>query len=206
MKNFFSRLFDRKVETDKIITIVSGLPRSGTSLMMSMLAAGGLEVMTDNLREADNDNPAGYYEFEEVKSLVNGEYSWITNSGGKVVKVISTLLPYLPDGYGYRIVFMRRAMKEVLASQRKMLINRGQDPDKVSDDQIAEVFEKNLRQVERWIETQPNTTRIDINYNRLMENPEPLVAQINEFLGGNLNEEMMLGVIDPNLYRQRYQK
>ena len=120
-----------------------------------------------------------------------------------MIKVISTLLPYLPDGYRYCIVFMRRSMTEILASQRKMLINRGKNPDEISDDQMAEVFEKNLQQIERWLQSQSNATRLDINYNQLMGNPEPLVKEINAFLGGGLTIEKMLTVIDPSLYRQR---
>ena len=174
--------------------------------MMSMLAAGGLEVLTDHLRAPDDDNPVGYFELEEVKKLTKGDPSWLARSNGKAVKVISTLLPYLPDGYHYRIIFMRRAMPEVLASQRKMLINRGENPDKVSDDQMAEIFEKNLQQTERWINSQAKATRIDIDYRQLIDNPRPLVAEINKFLGGGLNEDKMLGVIDPSLYRQRSSK
>ena len=120
--------------------------------------------------------------------------------------MISTLLPYLPNGYPYRIIFMRRAMEEVLASQRKMLINRGENPDKVSDDQMAEMFQKDLQQSERWINSQAHATRIDINYKQLIANPRPLVAQTNSFLGDGLDEDKMLGVIDPSLYRQRSSK
>jgi hypothetical protein len=202
MKNIYTRLFGKKYH-NQFITIVSGLPRSGTSLMMSMLAAGGLEVVTDNLRMADDDNLNGYFEFEEVKNLIKGEYNWIATSHGRVVKVISSLLPYLPSGYHYRIIFMRRAFKEILASQRKMLINRGENPDRVGDDQMAEIFEKNGQQVERWIDSQANTSRIDISYNQLMENPRPLIAKINGFLGGGLDEKKMMEVINPSLYRQR---
>jgi len=174
--------------------------------MMSMLAAGGFEVLTDHLRTPDDDNPVGYFELEEVKKLINGEHSWLARSSGKAVKVISTLLPYLPDGYHYRIIFMRRAMEEVLASQRRMLINRGENPDKISDDQMAEMFEKNLQQTERWINSQAHATRIDINYEQLISDPRPLVTGINKFLGGGLDEDRMLGVIDPSLYRQRSSK
>lgn len=84
-----------------------------------------------------------------------------------------------------------------------MLINRGKNPDEISDDQMAEVFEKNLQQIERWLQSQSNATRLDINYNQLMGNPEPLVKEINAFLGGGLTIEKMLTVIDPSLYRQR---
>ena len=202
MKNKFLQLFEKR-ERLPFIPIVSGLPRSGTSLMMSMLAAGGLAVMTDHLRIADDDNPVGYFELEDVKKLINGEHSWLAQSNGKAVKVISTLLPYLPDGYHYRIIFMRRPMEEVLASQRKMLINRGENPDKVSDDQMAEMFKGNLQQSERWMNSQSYATRIDINYRQLVTHPRPLVAEINTFLGGGLDEDKMLGVIDPSLYRQR---
>jgi len=174
--------------------------------MMSMLAAGGLEVLTDQLRAPDDDNPVGYFELEEVKKLIKGEHSWLARSNGRAIKVISTLLPYLPDGYRYRIIFMRRAIEEVLASQRRMLINRGENPDKVSDDQMAEIFEKDLQQSERWINSQAHATRIDINYRQLIANPRPLVAEINKFLGGGLYEDKMLGVIDPSLYRQRSSK
>ena len=205
MKRIYSRLFE-KGDHHPFIPIVSGLPRSGTSLMMSMLAAGGLEVLTDHLRTADDDNPVGYFELEDVKKLIKGEHSWLSRSNGKAVKVISTLLPYLPDGYHYRIIFMRRAIEEVLASQRRMLINRGENPDKISNAQMAEVFEKNLQQTERWINSQAHASRIEINYKKLIDNPSPLVAEINKFLGGGLDEEKMVGVIDPSLYRQRSSK
>jgi hypothetical protein len=205
MKSIYLRLFQKR-DHHPFVPVVSGLPRSGTSLMMSMLAAGGFEVLTDHLRTPDDDNPVGYFELEEVKRLINGEHSWLARSNGKAVKVISTLLPYLPDGYYYRIIFMRRAMEEVLASQRRMLINRGENPDKVSDDRIAEVFERNLQQTERWINSQAHATRIDINYEQLIDNPRPLVTEINGFLGGGLDEDRMLGVIDPSLYRQRSSK
>lgn len=205
MLNKISRLFEKK-EQHAFIPIVSGLPRSGTSLMMNMLAASGLQALTDQLRTADDDNPVGYFELEDVKKLIQGEHSWLANSNGKAVKVISTLLPYLPDGFNYRIIFMRRAMEEVLASQRKMLLNRGEDPDKISDAQMAEYFEKNLQQSERWLNSHPNAARIDINYQQLIANPRPLVAEINRFLGGSLDEDQMLGAIDPSLYRNRSKK
>lgn len=205
MNKLFSQLFEKKQQR-AFIPIVSGLPRSGTSLMMNMLAAGGVEPLTDELRTADDDNPVGYFEFEDVKKLIQGENSWLARSNGKAVKVISTLLPYLPDGYNYRIIFMRRAMQEVLASQRKMLVNRGEDPNKISDTQMAEYFEKNLQQSERWLNSHPNAKWIDINYKQLIANPKPLVAEINRFLDGGLDEDKMLAAIDPSLYRNRATK
>lgn len=202
IKNIYSRLVEKK-DHHAFITVVSGLPRSGTSLMMNMLAAGGLEVLTDQLRVADDDNPVGYFELEAVKKLINGEHSWLAKSNGKAVKVISTLLPYLPNDSHYRVIFMRRAIEEVLASQRKMLINRGENPDKVRDGEMAEIFKKDLQQSERWINSQDHVTRLDVNYKQLIDHPRPLVAEINRFLGGLLDENKMLGVIDPSLYRQR---
>jgi hypothetical protein len=115
------------------VVVVSGLPRSGTSMLMNMLDAGGIPPLTDNLRAADDDNPRGYYEFEPVKKLREGDFSWLPNAQGKSVKIISALLAYLPPTETFQVLFMQRAIPEILASQRRMLINRGEDPDKVSD-------------------------------------------------------------------------
>ena len=98
---------------------------------------------------------------------------------------------------------MRRAIEEVLASQRKMLINRGENPNKITDTQMADVFKMDLQQSERWITSQSHVIRMDIHYKQLIKHPSPLIAEINKFLGGNLDEGKMLGVIDPSLYRQR---
>ena len=127
MKGLFQKL--SKSGKDEFITVVSGLPRSGTSMMMKMLEAGGIPPVTDELRTADEDNPKGYYEFERVKAMDQGDTSWVVGARGKVVKVISALLKHLPPGEQYRVVFVRRNMPEILASQRKMLIHRGEDPD-----------------------------------------------------------------------------
>lgn len=179
--------------------------------MMNMLAAAGMDIVTDHIRSADIDNPGGYYEFEPVKNLYKADksasdLSWLPEVRGKVVKVISTLLPYLPGNFRYRIIFMRRNMAEILASQKKMLINRGEDPEKISDDQMAMIFNKNLHQVEEWISSHPNVSRIDVNYNQLLQDPAPIIEQVNQFLGGNLETEKMAQVINPDLYRQRLAK
>ena len=188
---------------DQIITVVSGLPRSGTSMMMKMLEAGGIPPVTDNLRTADEDNPKGYYEFERVKQLTKGDIEWLVDAPGKVVKVIAALLPYLPATYRYRVVFMQRDMTEVLASQRQMLIRRGEDPNKIPDEIIAKLFEKHLRQVNEWVAQQSNVERLDVNYNEMLKNPAPFITQINAFLGGNLDTAQMAQVVDPSLHRQR---
>lgn len=184
------------------ITIVSGLPRSGTSMMMKMLEAGGLEVMTDNLRQADEDNPKGYYELEVVKELEHNK-EWLKDAQGKVVKIISQLLKELPPNYTYKIVFMRRHMNEILASQRQMLIRRGEPTDTISDEKLAKMFEMHLLQVENWLAKQPNMDVLYVHYNEILENPAEHVPRVNAFLGGDLDTEKMMSVVDRSLHRQR---
>jgi len=185
------------------ITVVSGLPRSGTSLMMKMLVMGGMPALTDQVREADDDNPEGYYEYERVKSIKNGDIAWLELAQGKVVKVIAALVVHLPATYQYRVVFMKRAMPEILASQRKMLIRRGEDPDKISDEEMGRLFQKHLQQVENWMDSQPNIQRLDISYNTLLKEPLPEIDRINRFLGGWLDAGKMGEAIRLDLYRQR---
>jgi hypothetical protein len=185
------------------ITIVSGLPRSGTSMMMKMLEAGGLPLLIDNTRIPDEDNPTGYYEFEPVKKLDQGNFDWLADAQGKALKVIAALLAHLPSTFTYQIIFMRRDMYEILASQRKMLLNRGEDPNKIDDDEMANLFKRHLFKVIKWIDDQPNMRKIDVNYNQLLKDPGPQAEKINRFLGNVLDIERMLNVINPGLYRQR---
>ena len=199
------QVFGNNRQEDKPIFIVSGLPRSGTSMMMKVLEAGGLSPLVDNIREADTDNPKGYYEFERVKKLPKGDVAWLEEARGKVVKVLAILLFHLPDDYNYRVVFMRRAMSEILASQRKMLVNRGEDPDKVSDEEIARLYEKYFRQASTWLNEQSNVERIDIDYNQFVTDPLSQIEALNRFFGNTLNVEAMVNVVDPKLYRQRKQ-
>ena len=186
----------------EFITIVSGLPRSGTSMMMSALVAGGLQALTDNIRTADEDNPKGYYELEKVKEL-DRDNSWLENARGKVVKIISALLKRLPDSYQYKIIFMRRNMDEILASQRQMLIRRNEPTDKVSDERMAEMFGKHLRDVEAWLERQSNMDVLYVSYNEMLDNPDSSIEMINSFLGGALDKEKMTSAVDRKLHRQR---
>jgi hypothetical protein len=185
------------------VIVVSGLPRSGTSMMMKMLEAGGIPALTDNLRTADEDNPRGYYEFEAVKKLREGDFSWAAQAEGKAVKVISGLLTYLPPEYPYQVLFMLRAMPEILASQRKMLVRRGEDPNKISDSEMAQTFEKHLDQVTTWLDAQKNIQSLYVDYNRLLCEPQPVVQQIGRLLGGKVSSAAMLSAIDPNLYRNK---
>ncbi len=202
--NFFRDLFGHQPSKlpPHTVVIVSGLPRSGTSMMMKMLEAGGLPLLSDGLRTADTDNPEGYYEFERVKQLDKGDVAWLAEAEGKVVKVISALLEHLPSGYQYRVVFMNRRMEEVLASQRKMLAHRG-EPSDISDEKLAELLDKHLRKVKGWLAAQPNFRLLEVDYNAMLADPRPFAAQVNRFLGGVLDEAAMAGMVNPALYRNR---
>ncbi len=184
------------------IIIVSGLPRSGTSLMMSMLSAGGLELLTDGIRTPDEDNPKGYFEFERVK-LIEHDQGWLADARGKAVKMIAELLKHLPSNYNYKVIFMRRSMEEILASQREMLARRGEPTDKVSDEDMAKMFAGHLEKVQDWIARQPNVDALYVSYNDLLSDPIPQAQSVNRFLGGTLNVDRMVSTIEPSLYRQR---
>ncbi len=194
-------LFKRRPPSPPIV-IVSGLPRSGTSMMMKLLEAGGLQIMTDNLRLADEDNPKGYYELERVKALRNGDDAWIKEAPGKVVKVISSLLEYLPASYTYKVIFMRREIKEILASQKQMLLRRG-EPAESDDRKMAENFQEHLKRVRVWLANQPNMEVLYVDYNALMRDPAPHVQAVADFLGLQDRLEAMLAVPDASLYRQK---
>jgi hypothetical protein len=186
------------------IIVVSGLPRSGTSMMMKMLEAGGLEILTDNERAADEDNPKGYYEFERVKKMKEGDVSWIGTADGKVVKVISALLGYLPKNRQYRVIFMEREIDEVLASQKKMLVRRGESADKVDDKTLAGIFADHLKQIKTWLGSQPNIKTLFIRYSDLISDPSRVDAVI-KFLDLPLNADAMRVVPDKELYRNKKQ-
>jgi len=198
------KLFSSKKPTPnkQPIVVVSGLPRSGTSMMMKMLAEGGLSTVTDAIRAADDDNPNGYFEFERVKQMTAGDRAWLDESGGKVVKVISALLEHLPAGYSYKVIFMEREIREVLASQKKMLDNRGEQ-NKVTDAEMEEQYRAHLAAVKPWLARQPNMDVLYVGYNAMMSDPEPYCHRIVEFLGLPLHFEKMLAVPNERLYRNR---
>ena len=201
MRNLFESL--RKPKSPEFITVVSGLPRSGTSMMMKILEAGGLPPLTDNLRTADEDNPKGYFEFERVKKMPDGDISWVEDAQGKAVKVISALLEHLPPAYSYRVLFMQRKIDEILASQKQMLVRSGKPTDQVSDEQLAEMYGKHLAKVKAWLDEQTNFSVNYLDYNAMLADPTKYARQVNQFLDISLNPQEMAGVVDPNLYRQR---
>lgn len=185
------------------ITIVSGLPRSGTSMMMSMLQAGGMELLIDGVRTADEDNPKGYYEFELVKKIKDDQ-TWLDNARGKAVKLISQLVRELPtSGYRYDVIFMRRNIDEILRSQTEMLKRRGTHDPSVSDDEIRRMFIVHLDQIVTWMNQQSCIRTLFVNYNKMVKDAAPAVQQVVEFLGGDLDAAAMTAVVDRSLYRQR---
>lgn len=186
------------------IIIVSGLPRSGTSMLMNMLRAGGLEILTDNQRKADADNPRGYYEFEGVKKLAKDK-GWISGSMGRGLKVVSPLLKHLPASYSYKVLFMLRNMQEVLASQNQMLVRRGEQKS-LSDEETLKLWENHLSEIRNWLQAQPNFDILYLMYHNIIRDAENCCSRINLFLGNRLNETSMVSGVDPSLYRQRVQR
>lgn len=187
---------------DGFVNIVSGLPRSGTSLMMKMLEAGGIDVLVDNIREADVDNPKGYYEYERVKKLPE-DTQWLPLAKGKVVKVLAELIKHLPEGYNYRIVFMMRDLDEIIDSQRKMIIRRGEDPDAVPDQEMRILLRTYLKNLKIHVRKQDNMEACFISYNDLMSDPEMSIDEINDLFNGELDKKAMHRSIDTDLYRNR---
>lgn len=184
-----------------MITVVSGLPRSGTSLVMQMLKAGGIPILGDELRPADEDNPRGYLEYAKVKSLER-DATWMSEAEGKAVKIISFLLPKLPSEFEYRVIFVRRNLTEILRSQEKMLERRGQPPGP-SAEIMAAHFEKHLQTVEQWLSGQSNIQVLYCHHAELMDRPAEVVAAIPQFLKLRMNTEAMAACVDPDLHRQR---
>jgi hypothetical protein len=185
-----------------MIAIVSGLPRSGTSLMMQMLDAGGLPVLSDGERKADTDNPKGYLEWERIKQVPKNP-GLIAEAEGKVVKVISQLILSLPASHEYRIVFMQRPLPEVLRSQDEMLRRRG-NADSITDTSaIEEAFQRHLIEVNKWLADQANVRTLRVHYHRVLREPKAAAEEVAAFLEVPLDIEAMVRQVDGSLYRNR---
>jgi hypothetical protein len=184
-----------------MITIVSGLPRSGTSLMMQMLAAGGMVILTDSERKPDVDNPRGYCEWEPAK-LLPKQPELIDQAEGKAVKVISQLLLSIPRGRDYKVIFMERPLPEILDSQDEMLRRRGK-PDSVSHEALTSAFKDHLTEVSTRLENRPDIPVLRMGYRRLVNDPTGNSKSINDFLALDLNIEAMARQVDLLLYRNR---
>lgn len=184
------------------ITVVSGLPRSGTSLMMQMLYAGGMPVLTDNRRVADAHNPHGYFEDDRVRRLAE-DSSWIGEARGKAVKIIYRLLQSLPASYDYRVIFMLRQMQEIFDSQQDMLISVGSEASAQDRAQMIRALSADLERVRTQTASQPNFRRLDVTYADVLRSPAASAERISEFLGGGLDVAAMVSAVDPKLYRHR---
>jgi len=194
------------VDPAEIITIVAGLPRSGTSMMMQMLVAGGISPLTDGNRVADASNPKGYYEYDKATQL-GSDINWLSEGKGKVVKIVAQLLPLLPkeiDGNPahYRIVFMERNLDEVVASQRTMLDRDGRQGAKLERADLAKVFQGQLDKVHGMIE-QRSIPCIRINHADVIQDAGTVAGNLNGYFGGALDESAMTAVVDPSLYREK---
>jgi hypothetical protein len=190
---------------NSFVTVVSGLPRSGTSLMMQMLDAGGMPVLTDGIRTADEDNPRGYMELEAVKRTKE-DSSWVSGAQGKAVKMVYLLLRDLPAAYNYRVILMRRDLAEVVASQRAMLSRLGRPGADLSDSRMAAIFEAQLSETTEWLRAQRNFSVLDVDYRDCLQSPDRVASGVNVFLGGMLNKKQMASAVDVSLYRRSSNK
>lgn len=189
-----------------MITVVSGLPRSGTSLMMQMLVAGGMPVLCDACRPADEHNPRGYLEFRKVRSLKN-DGAWLHEAEGQAIKVVSQLLYHLPSGHDYRVIFMRRDLNEVLLSQEKMLAGLNQ-PSGPERNAMKLHFTRHLEELEKWLSGQTSFRVLDCSYQDLIRTPIETAQTVAGFLNAGrntmlLDPQSMVRAIEPSLYRQR---
>jgi len=193
----------RNFRYGKPVTVVSGLPRSGTSMLMKMLVAGGLPVLTDNIRTSDTDNPGGYFEHERVKDLENEQdKSWLRDARGKSIKVISHLLPSLPEDNYYRVILMRRDLDEIIASQNIMLSNRAEE-NPVEDQKAKDLFSRHLIDTKVLARRKPNFELLELHYREVLEDPLRCAQEISDYLGAGLDTEAMARMVNPDLYRNR---
>lgn len=181
----------------KPVVLVSGLPRSGTSMMMQMLHAGGAEILTDNQRSADINNPKGYLEYEPVKKLAQ-DSAWMKEAQGKTIKVIAQLLQHLPMDQDYKVIFMQRELNEVLKSQQVMLNKSDKNAYPLG---LASIFNKQVKNIKDWLERQPNIEVLYVNYTDAMDNSLNESVRIGEFLEEKLNVSLMSAAVNRSLYR-----
>lgn len=185
-----------------MITVVSGLPRTGTSLMMQMLAAGGMAALTDGERQADRDNPRGYFEWERIK-LLSKQPDCIQEAEGKVVKVISQLLFALPAGREYRVILMHRPLAEVVASQAEMIRRRGTTGAALTPAALIAGLKAHLNQVDAWLKDRAHISVHRVEHHDVLREPLRVSESIQQFLGRPLDTAAMSQQIDASLYRQR---
>jgi hypothetical protein len=194
----------RRVRYGDPVIVVSGLPRSGTSMAMQMLAAAGVPVVTDGVRQAGEDNPKGYFEDERVKNLhkENEDRSWLRDARGKAVKIISFLLKDLPETNNYKIIFMKRPLPEVLASQKKMLERRN-EADESGDERMLELWENHLLRLSYLLKHGDQFETLEVAYTDVIEDPLREARRIRDFLELKADPETMAAAVDESLYRNR---
>jgi hypothetical protein len=203
MPSSATRLY-RRLRFGQPVVVISGLPRSGTSMAMKMLDCGGVEVVTDDLRVADASNPNGYYEVERVKRLNTDEDRlWLAQARGKAIKIISFLLRYLPDSNDYHVIFMHRRLDEVIESQNAMLMQRDEPAGATSDDALRALYEKHLQQVKSFLTARQSFDVLDVEYAEVLTAPRDEAARMSRFLGRDLDVDRMAAAVDRQLYRQR---
>lgn len=189
-------------KTEPPIIIVSGIPRSGTSMMMQILQAGGVEIISDGTRKPDRDNPKGYFELEKVKELAT-EKRWLFDARGKAVKIISQHVTSLPQALNYRVIFMLRNLDETLTSQKIMLENRNTNKPR-NDAELRRLFRAHLLQIRKWFTSQLNFEVEYLNYQEAIENGQLFIDKVIRFLQDDqLDRSAMIQSIDDSLYRQR---
>jgi hypothetical protein len=198
-----ARRLIRRARYGKPIVVVSGLPRSGTSMMMQMLEAGGVPPVTDGLRTADESNPKGYFELERVKDLEDAsDMAWLRQARGHAVKIIAFLMRHLPETHNYKVIFMHRRLDEILASQTKMLDRLGESTD-THDARMRELFVSHLARTKSLIAHRPCFDVLHVRYNDVIEDGAKHARELNRFLGGGLDTQAMAAVVSPELYRNR---
>ncbi|MDG1806422.1 MAG: alkaline phosphatase family protein [Pirellulaceae bacterium] len=191
----------RKSEKPAEVILVSGLPRSGTSMMMQMLAAGGLPIFTDGHRIPDDNNPKGYYEADLVKGL-GKKNRWVHDCDGQVIKVVSPLVQYLPQAINYKVIYMRRPIPEIISSQTRMLERLGEEHSILQDEEMAKVMREQAHSAISLLSLHQKPL-LRFSYSDVLANPMATAATINEFLGLQLDEAAMAQAVDPSLYREK---
>jgi len=197
-----ARRYARDVSRPYVI-VVSGAPRSGTSLLMQMLEAGGIAPLCDDRRPPDAANPRGYYELDAVKRLPE-DAGWLSRAPGRAVKVIHALVTRLPQGPAYRVLWLERDLLEVARSQSALLDRLGRPPDDgLSDPRVAEILGQQLRETAARLDARADVRRLPVRHAALLAQPAAEIARIDAFLDGGLDREAMASRIDPALHRSR---
>ncbi|MEM6799621.1 MAG: sulfotransferase family protein [Planctomycetota bacterium] len=184
------------------IVVVTGLPRSGTSMLMQMLAAGGVPIFTDRLRQADDDNPSGYFEHEAVKRLAS-DAAWLAEAAGQAVKIVAPLIPAIPEGMPLKVLLIERALDEVIASQEKMMQRLGTSGAALPAERLKAVFAQQLARAKAFLDGRGDAETVSLAYRETVNDPATCAKKINAFFGGSLDKKAMAAAVNPKLYRNR---